>query len=101
MECVGTECVSCIVDLFKDLEESTTCADLEAGTFCTDLVTCTTGSCAVNDCTAPEIALESCEAENHPEPGSDDCPGLCEEGGGPAADAKRLRGILVPAPQEA
>eukprot|EP01083_Nonionella_stella_P066219 174178_1 len=88
-ECLGEECIQCFVDIILDLEEDTTCQELENSSFCADIMLCVSGSCSTNDCTAPALDLEDCAAENYP-PAEDapepECPGLCE----PSADEKAI-----------
>merc|ERR1719384_1410026 len=77
--CVGTPCVDCMSDIFNDLDESTTCEDLEASTFCTDVTVCFVSHCMANDCTTALMALEKCAEEAYPDTANaePECPDLC------------------------
>ena len=73
--CMGNEFTACYLDIIKDLEDDTTCEDLENSDFCEDVV----GGCGAsvtNDCMATGEALETCAKQHYPD---HVCEGLCEE----------------------
>ena len=78
--CMGKKFAACLFDIIKDLEDDTTCEDLENSDFCEDVVHgC--GASVTNDCSATGEALETCAMQHYPD---DVCEGLCEEKNVPA-----------------
>jgi len=80
-ECVGESCSTCVMRLFEDMTEDTTCSEIEGTSFCEDLGICTSGVCDNGrDCDAEGEAMYTCAEENAEEDTDQWCPDLCDSG---------------------